>query len=83
MNNKSIYGLSLISLGMSMGQVAVAGSKSLKGSLRGAPLVFSIGISISIVIIERVNQAPRAMVTQPNGLMASLADSNQALLKVP
>lgn len=34
-----------------------------EGFIEGFTLVFSIGISISIVIIERVNQAPRAMVT--------------------
>jgi len=45
-------------------------NKSLKGSLRGAPLVFSIEIFISIEIIEKASQVLRAMATQQSGLMA-------------
>ena len=40
MNNKSIYGLSLISLGMSMGQVAVAVEQKPEGFIEGS--TFSI-----------------------------------------
>ena len=38
MNNKSIYGLSLIALGMSMGQVAVAVEQKPEGFIEGEHL---------------------------------------------
>jgi hypothetical protein len=83
MNNKSFYGLSLIALGMSMGQVAVAVEQKPEGSLKGAPLVFSIVISISIVIIERASQVLQAMATLKNGLMGLSVVLSLALHKAP
>lgn len=70
MNNRTLLGLSLLTLSVSTGQAAMAAGEKGEGFIEGSSLTILIEISTSTAISVKASPAARVMAIRKSGRMA-------------